>query len=332
MHSPAIDVMRLLAILAVVLVHTTTKTLNATGYDLNAYWWPLLLNQISRFAVPMFFLISGFVLELNYGHHPDYLSYLKKRLSKILVPYLFWSLIYYFFVYQGNLAPLSTVLLWGGAAYQLYFIPALMIFYLIFPLFHRLYKILAHPLVLLVLGAVQVRILYQDYFVRDLPYPFPISIALMAFYVFIIGMVASHYQKQLMEGIKKWFWALAPLTIGLALGIFWQGWQRYFMTWNIHAFYSQWRPSVMFYSISLSAVLYYLFSVSKRFQKQIPALSGLAFFVFFFHLIPLELLWRQIGTVQAWWYDPMFFLATAAASFGVGYLSHKIPYLSKLTG
>ena len=56
MRNPAIDVMRLLAILAVVLVHTTTKTLNATGYDLNAYWWPLLLNQISRFAVPMFFL------------------------------------------------------------------------------------------------------------------------------------------------------------------------------------------------------------------------------------------------------------------------------------
>ncbi|MDZ7587084.1 MAG: acyltransferase family protein [Patescibacteria group bacterium] len=99
MRNPAIDAMRLLAILAVVLVHTTTRTLQVTGYDLNVTWWPLLLNQITRFAVPMFFLISGFVLELNYDHHPYYLSFLKKRLSRILVPYLFWSLIYYFFVY-----------------------------------------------------------------------------------------------------------------------------------------------------------------------------------------------------------------------------------------
>jgi len=322
MHSPAIDVMRLLAILAVVLVHTTTKTLNATGYDLNAYWWPLLLNQISRFAVPMFFLISGFVLELNYGHHPDYLSYLKKRLSKILVPYLFWSLIYYFFVYKNNQVPLSTTLLWGGAAYQLYFIPALMIFYLIFPLFHRLYKVLTHPLILLALGALEVFILYQDYFVRDLPYQFPISITLMAFYVFILGMVASHHQKQLLVGVKKWLWALIPLTIGLALGIFWQGRERYFLTLNIHAFYSQWRPSVMFYTITLSAVLYYLFSVTKKFPKQILSLSSLAFFVFFFHLIPVEWLWQK----------PFSFFSVTIVSFGVGYLVHKIPYLSKLTG
>ncbi|MDZ7587085.1 MAG: acyltransferase [Patescibacteria group bacterium] len=228
--------------------------------------------------------------------------------------------------------PLSTTLLWGGAAYQLYFIPALMIFYLIFPLFHRLYKVLSQPLVLLALGAVEMRILYQDYFVRDLSYPFPISIALMAFYVFILGMVAAHYQDKLLAVIKKWLWVIVPVTLGLALGIFAQGKQRYFMTWNIHAFYSQWRPSVMFYSISLSAVLYYYFSKAGRLGGLITTLSGLSFFVFFFHLIPLELIWRQIGTKITWWYDPLFFLAVAAASFGVGHLVHKIPYLSKITG
>src|SRR3989344_3466059 len=302
MRNSAIDAMRLLAILAVVLVHTTTKTLNSTGYDLNVTWWPLLLNQISRFAVPMFFLISGFVLELNYDHHHHYLGFLKKRLSRILIPYIFWSLIYYFLVYRGNLMPLSTTLLWGGAAYQLYFIPALMIFYLIFPLFHRLYKVLSNPLVLLMLGAVEMRILYQDYFVRDLSYPFPVSIAFMAFFAFILGMVASHYQKQLLTGIKKWLWVIAPVTLGLALGIFWQGKERYFMTLNIHAFYSQWRPSVLLYTLGLSAVLYYWFAVSKRFSGAIGLLSGLAFFVFFFHLIPLELLWGQVGTRITWWY------------------------------
>lgn len=332
MRNPAIDAMRLLAILAVVLIHTTTRTLQVTGYNLNVTWWPLLLNQITRFAVPMFFLISGFVLELNYDHHPHYLSFLKKRLSRILVPYLFWSLIYYFLVYRGNLMPLSTTLLWGGAGYQLYFIPSLMIFYLIFPLFHRLYKVLSHPLVLLTLGALEIRILYQDYFIRDLSYPFPISIAFMAFYVFILGMVASHYQKPLLAGVKKWLWAIVPLTIGLALGIFWQGKERYFMTWNIHAFYSQWRPSVLLYTVGLSAFLYYWFTKTKKFEKVISLLSGLSFFVFFFHLLPLEWIWNLVGTRITWWYDPLFFLAVTAVSFGVGFIVHKIPFLAKFTG
>jgi hypothetical protein len=241
-------------------------------------------------------------------------------------------LIYYFFVYKNNLTPLSTTLLWGGSAYQLYFIPALMIFYLIFPLFHRLYKVLANPLILLALGVVQMRILYQDYFVRDLPYQFPISIALMAFYAFILGMVASHYQEILLKVIKKWLWVLLPLTLGLAFGVFWQGKERYFLTWNIHAFYSQWRPSVLLYTLGLSAVLYYWFTVSKKLSRVISLLSGLAFFVFFFHLIPIELIWRQVGIINAWWYDLVFFGLTAATSFGAAYLVRKIPFLSRLTG
>jgi surface polysaccharide O-acyltransferase-like enzyme len=331
-HVPALDVMRLIAILAVVLIHTTTKTLNATGYDLNTYWWPLFLNQISRFAVPMFFLISGFVLELNYNKHPHYFIYLNKRLSKIITPYLFWSLIYYFLVYRGNLTPLPRIILWGEAAYQLYFIPSLMIFYLIYPLFHRLYNILAHPLMLLTLGAVQIRILYQDYYVKDLPYEFPISIALMAFYVFILGMVASHNQEKILAFAKKWFWALVTLTISLGLAIFVQGRARYHQTWNIHAFYSQWRPSILVFTLGLSATLYHWLSKTKNFSATVNTLSGLSFFVFFFHLIPVEWFWSRFGLINAWWYDLAFFLAVAAISFGVGYLVRKVPFLARLTG
>src|SRR5258706_27456 len=55
----AIDSLRTISILAVVLIHTTTRTLEASGYDLNSFSLTLILNQLSRFAVPLFFMISG---------------------------------------------------------------------------------------------------------------------------------------------------------------------------------------------------------------------------------------------------------------------------------
>ena len=69
--------MRAIAILAVILIHTTTRTLEATHYNLTSYPWTLLLNQVSRFAVPLFFLISGFVLELSSVNDINYLEFLK---------------------------------------------------------------------------------------------------------------------------------------------------------------------------------------------------------------------------------------------------------------
>src|SRR5260221_11166343 len=90
-YNPALDALRVISILAVVLIHTTTRHLEITHYDLVHTTFTLLLNQLSRFAVPLFFLISGFALEMSYKEDISYFSFLKKRLSKIFVPYIFWS-------------------------------------------------------------------------------------------------------------------------------------------------------------------------------------------------------------------------------------------------
>ena len=77
-YKVGIDVLRIIAILAVVLIHTTTKTLQISPNALLVVPFTLVLNQVSRFAVPLFFMISGFVLELNYNSSEKYITYLKK--------------------------------------------------------------------------------------------------------------------------------------------------------------------------------------------------------------------------------------------------------------
>jgi surface polysaccharide O-acyltransferase-like enzyme len=334
--------MRTVSILAVVLIHSTTKTLELTHYDLNNTLFTLFLNQMARFAVPLFFLISGFVLELSAGKDFNYWSYTKKRFSKIVIPYIFWSLIYYFLVYNQNHDNLIRVLLTGNASYQLYFIPALCIFYLLFPLLHKIYKFIANVPVLAVLGIVQIGLMCQDYFVKQFIFPDPLRISILAYFFFIIGMVAARNKDRILETVGRIKYTLIIAVPALAYFVFEEGRMWYFKTYNIEAFYSQWRISVLIYTLVLGAVLFYIFN-KPRFQfKIVGKLSKLSYMVFFIHVMILEEIWKYLGyklfdlmggnAFGKIAFDPLLFTSVAAVSFGIAFIIHKIPYLSKITG
>ncbi len=330
----AIDVLRTISIAAVLLIHTTTKVLEVTHYDLNTYSFTLFLNQLARFAVPLFIFISGFVLELNYDYHTSYWSYLKKRVGKIFIPYIFWSLIYYYFVYTGNHDNPSWVLLTGSASYQLYFIPTLCIFYLLFPILHKAYKFIANIPVLTILGITQIWLMNQDYFVKQFSFPDPIRIFILSFFFFILGMFAGRNKDKIMEITGKIKYALIILIPYLVYYIFEEGKTRYFETYNIGAFYSQWRPSVLIYTLVLGAIIFYTFNGSRFESKIIEKFSKLSYLVFFIHVIVLEIVWKHLpyNTFGKIAYDPIFFVLVLTVSFGAAFLIHKIPHLSRITG
>jgi len=325
----SIDAMRVIAILAVVLIHTTTRTLEATHYALTGYSWTLFFNQISRFAVPLFFLISGFVLELCSEHEINYLTFLKKRFTKIFIPYIFWSLIYYFFVYTNNHDNLVRVILTGNASYQLYFIPTLCIFYMVFPLFHKIYKFIAHPLILISFGALQFWFLYQDYFIKHAGFDSPQRIATLSFFVFLLGMIAARNKNRLLEFAKKWKYFLAGAAGYAGYYIFTEGKNLYYQIYNIGAIYSQYRPSVFVYTILIGLLFFYVFR-----NVNLKKLSVLSYFVFFIHVTILENVWRLFSKFVSPnpFFDITFFLTISATSFLIAFLAHKIPHLSKLTG
>ena len=112
-YHEAVDGLRVVAILAVLAIHTTTRTLEASDAQILQFPFTFFVNQAARFAVPLFFLISGFVLEVSFAFHKNYFSYLKKRLSKIFVPYLFWSAIYYSFIYKNHSVDFVTAHIGG---------------------------------------------------------------------------------------------------------------------------------------------------------------------------------------------------------------------------
>lgn len=106
------------------------------------------LDQLFRFAVPVFVIISGYGLTLKYTQKKfELLSYYKKRLKRIIPIYVIWSGYVGFIISQVENWSVYRLgenwwqnLLLGQADYQFYFIPMLIQLYLIFPLLHRLNK------------------------------------------------------------------------------------------------------------------------------------------------------------------------------------------------
>lgn len=333
-YNPAIDCMRIIAILAVVAIHTSTRILEASLFNVQGFTFTFFINQVSRFAVPLFFMISGFVLELSYPFHQNYTAYLKKRFSRIFLPYLFWSIIYYYFVYTKHAIPFETALLFGAASYQLYFIPTLLIFYIVFPGIHMIYQFIANKRTLISLGIIQLVLLTYEYYIHPLPFFYPLAIALLNFYIFILGMVASCHQNFLQK-ITRWKLLIAILFGIFAGAVFLEGKTLYLKTHNYLYFYTQWRPSVLIYTVAVASLLYSFFNKRLITEKIIRTFSGLSFFVFFIHIIILEFFWHIIGGKiigTELFFNLLFFFSVVIISYAIAYSVHKIPQLSKLTG
>ncbi|MBR4702566.1 MAG: acyltransferase [Oscillospiraceae bacterium] len=134
-----LDLARAFGMLAVVLIHaSSTFTLQPSRLSLWGVTPALLCNQAARFAVPLFFLLSGLCLGLGRGKLklPDFWL---GRLRRVGLPYLIWTLFYFFWNHRGpaffpSLGELGGALLWGSADSHLWFIAVLLQLYLLYPL------------------------------------------------------------------------------------------------------------------------------------------------------------------------------------------------------
>ena len=140
------DGLRAVAALAVVMIHVSAGRMNPVGVS---------CNQIARFAVPMFIMLSG------YGHMHSWLQHsgqsavqtAKRRLKRVLPAYLVWSVLYLAVdaVFgKPHAHPIKNILT-GGSYVHLYYIFILVQLILLSELFCRAVE--RHPAVTLLLSA-----------------------------------------------------------------------------------------------------------------------------------------------------------------------------------
>ena len=89
-HVEYFDVLRCVAIVAVVMIHAAITEWHGISVD-SARWEQLTwINGALRFAVPIFFMISG-ALFLNPDRPVSIRSLLRRRIPRLLLAYVVWS-------------------------------------------------------------------------------------------------------------------------------------------------------------------------------------------------------------------------------------------------
>ena len=120
--SKRIQVLRGLAIIAVVIIHS-----NANG----------IISVIDRpfvnFAVAIFIFISGYLTKLSYS---DIRNFYKKRIVKVGMPYIVWTIIYT--IANNKMEVIFLYLISGGGATPFYFVIVYIQLVLITPIINKL--------------------------------------------------------------------------------------------------------------------------------------------------------------------------------------------------
>src|ERR1700743_565095 len=94
-RSDWVDSLRAIAVIAVIGVHVVAPALSAKtnlqNTSTTGWWIANVYDSLFRFCVPIFVMITGaLLLPQDIGLK----AFLKKRLNRILLPFIFWSLIY----------------------------------------------------------------------------------------------------------------------------------------------------------------------------------------------------------------------------------------------
>lgn len=128
MKNTGIEALRILALLGVVFIHANTLGLFGTAVSAG-----FVLDEMSRFAVPCFFLISGFLWRPE--RIADVFGASISILKKIGLFFVFWTVFYLVAEFSGlypvafgaNQLAYLAIPFTGGPGYHLWFLPALII-------------------------------------------------------------------------------------------------------------------------------------------------------------------------------------------------------------
>jgi surface polysaccharide O-acyltransferase-like enzyme len=90
------DLARCVAAIAVIAIHVLGPYRSELGnIPFNEWFTAISVNSVSRWAVPVFILISG-ALMLSDTRSFDLKYYVSRRLGKVFVPFIIWSIFYAF--------------------------------------------------------------------------------------------------------------------------------------------------------------------------------------------------------------------------------------------
>ena len=324
-----------------------------------------LFETVTRFAVPIFFFISAFGLfyNLDMSKPFDYTAFMRRRFKTVLIPYLFWSMLYIIHdnIYYGYGLPalgyVLKLLFFGLAKYHLYFLVILLWFYLLMPLWIAMVRrmtITRLSLLLLIQIAFDYYSSYSDT-LTALTYSLPEDSLLNWFLLYRLNYLVLHYVFIFVLGgylavhIDKFFDFMQSKQIAITVSFIFSliamlGYYYYLIiARNISAEAAvntahQLSPIGIIYTGTASIFFFMLFSFVINNSMLLKALGYHSYFVYLFHpmlILYLHLILDKLNLLMTAPNAMVFYILTVFVSliFAAMFrrLGTKHPLINRLT-
>ncbi|MBS4960574.1 MAG: acyltransferase [Clostridiales bacterium] len=284
----------------VILNHLMSAPVNQLIKGSWQYFVFFVFNKINHFVVPGFIFLSGLKLSFSYRHKEfHYGEFLKKRVTKVLIPYAFWFIVYYvYFLMRGFIEPKSLFQLiksffLGDMVSPFYYITITIQLYLLYGIIHYLFQkfssvsILAGAIVINLLMAYFGDFIYSDRF-----------FGLYLIY-FVIGCYAAFDEKDFTDLMKSRFYVYLVAAV-------------IFGGYHLYASYQSVINGVAYSSYRMVEMVFYIFAVlttygisqriyhkfSQRQNKFFVYLDKSSYYIYLSHTLAIyicENIWHDMG-------------------------------------
>lgn len=329
-----LEVIRIIAIFSVILLHCNSQFFtNANMFESKTWWLTNLINAISRFGVPLFFMISGYLLLSSKTADHIELFY-RKRFLKILPPFLIWSFIYYYnncIIYHVPFRISNFLIRMGtqNVIYHFWYLYTILFFYLLTPFIKK------------IISQCNQKQLYLFLFIIILPTTIcPFLNRLLQNWCFYLPMVVDGYWGFFLLGYllgtydlpkkyRKILYGAAVLCVLIAI----LDTARTSSSAKIDIFYT---GGYQYHAFIISAAIFLFLKhtipvvKNKLLSSTITTLGNLSFGLYLCHVLLIEKLSIILPISKAYEQIILYAIITFVLGYVVLYFVSKIKFLNKI--
>ena len=333
-----LDVLNIISIIAVVMLHSTG---NFHSFTHTKAWVTSCLAQcVFYWAVPVFIMCSGATL-FNIGAKYSLKEYFRRRVTKVVIPFLFWSAFFICYkLHNGTLtlsehpvADILNIFFSTQAAPTFYFLFLILGIYLTIPFLTPLAKPeyrnnLWYAVAVIFITKSLLPILFQA---GGVTYNSSLSILVDGYLIYILlGYLLS--TQEVAQRYRLMVYAGAVISILIR---FLYTWKASFAAGAVDYLFSGY---YQFHAVLSAAAVFLAVKtlvsscrLSERTQKVLQTMSGGSFGVFLLHrdlLAVLQRMWDPSG--QSWTFRLFGGLLTYAGTLLLVLMMKKIPVVKRL--